>query len=45
VGIVGEDITCNEYAQILSGVLGKPIKYRHIPAKSLQLLVFPEAKQ
>ena len=41
MGIVGEDITCDEYAQILSGVLGKPIKYRHIPREIFAASGFP----
>ena len=41
VGIVGEDITCDEYAQTLSGVLGKPVKYRHIPREIFAAAGFP----
>ena len=41
VGIVGEDITCDEYAQILSDVLGKTIKYRHIPREIFATSGFP----
>jgi len=41
VGVVGEDITGDEYAQIISNTLHKPVKYRHIPREIFAAAGFP----
>jgi uncharacterized protein YbjT (DUF2867 family) len=43
VDIVGEDMTCNEYAAILSKVLHTTIRYKYIPRDDYASLGFPAA--
>jgi len=44
VGIVGDDLPCSQYAEIMSRVLGKKIVYRYIPRDVLAKLGFPGAQ-
>ena len=44
VGIVGEDLPCGTYAEIMSRVLGKKIIYRYIPREVFAKLGFPGAE-
>lgn len=43
IGIVGDDLTCEEYAGIMSRVLGRHIEYRYISAQDYAALGFPGA--
>jgi len=44
VGIVGDDLPCSKYAEIMSRVLGKKIIYRYIPREVFAKLGFPGAE-
>jgi uncharacterized protein YbjT (DUF2867 family) len=44
VGIVGDDLPCSTYAEIMSRVLGKKILYRYIPLEVFAKLGFPGAE-
>lgn len=43
VGIVGDDLPCSKYAEIMSRVLGKKIVYRYIPREVFAKFGFPGA--
>lgn len=45
VGVVGSDMSCAAYASILSRVLGKNFRYRHIDEKDYASLGFESAPQ
>lgn len=45
VGVVGEDRTCTEYAAIMSRVLGRTIRYDHIPRDMFAQFGFPGAEE
>ncbi|MEJ2007823.1 MAG: NmrA/HSCARG family protein [Acidobacteriota bacterium] len=44
VGVVGDDLTCRQYAEVMSRVLGKKIVYRYIPREVFAKLGFPSAE-
>jgi uncharacterized protein YbjT (DUF2867 family) len=44
VGIVGDDLPCSKYAEVMSRVLGKRIMYRYIPRDVFAKLGFPGAE-
>jgi uncharacterized protein YbjT (DUF2867 family) len=44
VGIVGDDLPCSKYAEIMSRVLGKKILYRYIPREVFAKFGFPGAE-
>lgn len=44
VGIVGDDLPCSKYAEIMSRVLGKKIVYRYIPREVFAKFGFPGAE-
>ncbi len=45
VGVVGEDRSCAEYAAIMSRVLGREVRYQHIPREQYASLGFPGAEE
>jgi uncharacterized protein YbjT (DUF2867 family) len=45
VGVVGEDLTCAEYAQTLSKVLGQKVYFNHIPRDVYAGFGFPGAEE
>jgi len=45
VGVVGEDRTCAEYAAIMTQVLGRNVRYQHIPREQYAALGFPGAEE
>lgn len=45
MGVVGEDRTCKEYAEIMSRVLGVTVRYRYIPRDEYARLGFPGAEE
>jgi len=45
VGVVAEDLTCAEYAQILEKVLGRNICFRHIPRQQYAAMDIPGAEE
>ena len=45
VGVVGEDRTCAEYAEIMSRVFGEKIYYNHIPRQVYASFGFPGAEE
>ncbi len=44
VGIVGDDLRCDEYAQIMQRVLGRPFAYRYVAHDAFAALGFPGAR-
>lgn len=44
VGIVGDDLPCSQYAEIMSRVLDKKITYRYIPREVFAKFGFPGAE-
>jgi uncharacterized protein YbjT (DUF2867 family) len=45
VGVVGEDLTCAEYAQIMSKVLGHKVSFNYIPRDVFAAFNFPGAEE
>lgn len=43
LGIVGDELRCDEYAEIMKEVLGRPIAYRYISRDDFAALDFPNA--
>lgn len=43
IGIVGDDLRCDEYAQIMQRVLGREVTYKYIPQDAYAALGFPGA--
>ncbi|HLV00057.1 MAG TPA: NmrA/HSCARG family protein [Acidobacteriota bacterium] len=43
VGIVGSDLKCSEYAEILSEILGRPVYYHYMPREDYAKLGFKGA--
>lgn len=44
IGGVGDDLTCSDYAKIMSDVIGKEVGYNHIPQEKFATFGFPGAK-
>lgn len=44
VGIVGDDLRCDEYAQAMHRVLGRPFAYRYVAHDAFAALGFPGAR-
>jgi uncharacterized protein YbjT (DUF2867 family) len=45
VGVVGDDRPCDEYAAVMTRVLGVPVKYQHIPRETYAGFGFPGAEE
>ena len=44
VGVVGDDLTGDDYARIMTRVLGKSVEYNHIPRETFASFGFPGAE-
>ncbi len=44
VGVVGEDLRCDEYAEVMHRVLGRPFAYRYVAHDAFAALGFPGAR-
>lgn len=44
VGVVGEDLRCDEYAEVMHRVLGRPFAYRYVTHDAFAALGFPGAR-
>jgi hypothetical protein len=43
VGVVGDDLPCAAYADVLTRVLGREVRYRHVESADYARLPFPGA--
>lgn len=44
VGVVGDDVRCDEYAEVMHRVLGRPFSYRYVAHDAFAALGFPGAR-